>query len=79
VVVFLNVGLAEGVKRAGLSTARPLLAGVNPRATFKVLLEARLPRYREVAVIEVSTDEREPAAIVEEIVTALTAAANEKR
>ena len=42
-VVFLSVGLAEGAKRVGLSTARPLLAGVNPRATFKALLEARVP------------------------------------
>ena len=75
-VVFLNVGMAEGIKRTGLSTARPLLAGVNPRATFKALLDARMPLYREVAVIEVNTDEREPAVIVEEIITALTAAAN---
>jgi len=75
-VVFLNVGLTEGIKRTGLSTARPLLAGVNPRATFKALLDARMPLYREVAMVEVNTDEREPAAIVDEIVTALTAAAN---
>ncbi|MGW5054643.1 shikimate kinase [Actinokineospora sp. NPDC004072] len=55
-VVFLNVGLAEGVRRTGLSTARPLLAGVNPRAKFKELLDARLPLYREVATVEVDTD-----------------------
>lgn len=73
-VVFLNIGLAEGVKRTGLSTARPLLAGVNPRATFKALLDARLPLYREVAVLEVSADERTPADIVEDIVAGLTAA-----
>ncbi|MGH3438521.1 MAG: shikimate kinase, partial [Sciscionella sp.] len=57
-VVFLNVGMADGVRRTGLSAARPLLAGVNPRATFKALLDARLPLYREVAVIEVLTDGR---------------------
>lgn len=55
-VVFLKVGLAEGVRRTGLSTARPLLAGVNPRAKFKELLDARLPLYREVATVEVDTD-----------------------
>lgn len=59
-VLFLNVGVAEGVRRTGLSTARPLLAGVNPRATFRALLEARLPLYREVAVIEIDTDDRSP-------------------
>ncbi|CCH33575.1 shikimate kinase [Actinosynnema sp. NPDC047251] len=63
-VVFLNVGTAEGVRRTGLSTARPLLAGVNPRSTFKALLDARLPLYREVAAIEVSTDALEPEQVV---------------
>ncbi|WP_184868406.1 shikimate kinase [Kutzneria kofuensis] len=70
-VVFLNVGMAEGVRRTGLSTARPLLAGVNPRATFKALLDARLPLYREVATVEIDTDRHEPPAIVDEVVTAL--------
>ena len=70
-VVFLNVGLAEGVRRTGLSTARPLLAGVNPRATFKALLDARLPLYREVAAIEVGTDQRAPEQVVAEIVAEL--------
>jgi shikimate kinase len=63
-VVFLNVGLSEGMRRTGMSTARPLLAGVNPRATFKTLLEARLPLYREVASVEVLTDDLTPDEIV---------------
>ncbi|MFI9816685.1 shikimate kinase [Saccharothrix variisporea] len=66
-VVFLNVGMAEGVRRTGLSTARPLLAGVNPRATFKALLDARLPLYREVATIEVDTDALEPEQVVDAV------------
>ncbi|HEV2779696.1 MAG TPA: shikimate kinase [Actinophytocola sp.] len=70
-VVFLSVGLAEGVRRTGLSTARPLLAGVNPRAKFKELLEARLPLYREVATVEVATDDRSPDQIVSEVLDAL--------
>jgi shikimate kinase len=63
-VVFLSVGMSEGMRRTGLSTARPLLAGVNPRATFKSLLDARLPLYREVATVEVATDELTPEDIV---------------
>ena len=55
-VVFLAVSMPVGVRRTGLSTARPLLTGVNPRATFKALLEARLPLYREVATLEIDTD-----------------------
>ena len=57
-VVLLWVGLADGVRRTGLSAARPLLAGVNPRATFKALLDARAPLYREVATVEVDTSRR---------------------
>ncbi|AUS77573.1 shikimate kinase [Actinoalloteichus sp. AHMU CJ021] len=71
-VVFLNVGLAEGARRTGLSTARPLLAGLNPRATFRALLEARLPLYREVATIEISTDGIEPTRVVDLVVAELT-------
>jgi shikimate kinase len=70
-VAFLNVGLAEGVRRTGLSTARPLLAGVNPRATFRELLNARLPLYREVATVEVATDNRAPGDLAAEILTVL--------
>jgi shikimate kinase len=57
-VVLLWVGLADGIRRTGLSAARPLLAGVNPRATFKALLDARAPLYREVATVEVDTSRR---------------------
>ncbi|GAA2802645.1 shikimate kinase [Saccharopolyspora taberi] len=67
-VVFLSVGLAEGARRTGLSTARPLLAGVNPRATFKALLDQRLPLYREVATWELVTDHVEPEALVDQLV-----------
>lgn len=64
-VVFLSVGLAEGARRTGLSTARPLLAGVNPRATFKALLDARMPLYRQVATVELATDGVEPWRLAE--------------
>jgi shikimate kinase len=57
-VVHLSVGLADGLRRTGMSTARPLLAGVNPRATFKALLDARAPLYQEVATVQVGTDRR---------------------
>lgn len=73
-VAFLNVGMAAGVQRTGLSAARPLLAGVNPRATFKALLDARLPLYRQVAGIEVETDRRGPAEVVEVIMAELKVA-----
>lgn len=70
-VVFLSVGMAEGVRRTGLSTARPLLAGVNPRATFAALLDARLPLYREVATVEIPTDRRSPDDVARDVLATL--------
>jgi shikimate kinase len=70
-VAFLNVGMAEGVRRTGLSNARPLLSGVNPRATFKALLDARLPLYREVATFEVDTNSNDPELAAAEVLEAL--------
>jgi len=70
-VVFLTVGMAAGVRRTGLSTARPLLAGVNPRATFAALLTERLPVYRSVARHEVATDDLDPEAATDAVAAAL--------
>lgn len=67
-VVFLNVGMAEGVRRTGLAANRPLLTGVNPRATFKALLDARLPLYREVATVEVLTDALDPEQVTDAVI-----------
>jgi shikimate kinase len=70
-VVHLTVGLADGLRRTGMSTARPLLAGVNPRATFRALLEARAPLYREVATIEVDTTRRNTNQVARAVLEAL--------
>ncbi|GAA1400261.1 hypothetical protein GCM10009613_56950 [Pseudonocardia kongjuensis] len=63
-VVALEVDLADGMRRTGMSTARPLLAGVNPRATFRALLADRAPLYAEVATVQVSTVRRSPNQVV---------------
>ena len=70
-VVHLKVGLADGIRRTGMSTARPLLAGVNPRATFKALLDARAPLYREVATVEIETSKQSPNQVVRKLLEAL--------
>jgi shikimate kinase len=70
-VVHLTVGLADGIRRTGMSGARPLLAGVNPRATFKALLDARAPLYREVATFEVDTSRRSAGQVVRAVLTAI--------
>ncbi len=66
VVVFLEVGLAEAVKRVGLGTGRPLLLG-NVRARVKALLDERTEIYRSVATVTVNTDDRTPDQVAAEI------------
>lgn len=70
-VVFLNLSMATGVRRTGLGANRPLLAGVNPRATYKALLDARLAWYREVARHELQTDQLSVAEVARTIIEKL--------
>jgi shikimate kinase len=70
-VVHLTVGLSDGLRRTGMSTARPLLAGVNPRATFKALLDARAPLYREVATVVVDTGRRSANQVARAVLEAI--------
>ncbi len=73
-VVYLSVGLADGVKRTGLDQSRPLLA-LNPRATYRRLLEERRPLYEQVATHTVATDGREPDDVAGEVLAWLRGAA----
>lgn len=73
-VVLLDVGAGEGVRRTGLGGARPLLAGVNPRATYRALLAARAPLYDEVATVRVTTDHRDPDEVADEVLAHLAGA-----
>jgi shikimate kinase len=65
-VVFLAAGLSDGVKRVGMSAARPVLQ-LNPRAQLANLLAERLPLYREVASREVVTDGKTPEQVLGEV------------
>jgi shikimate kinase len=56
-VVFLEVGLADAVKRVGLGQGRPLLLG-NVRSRVKAILDERLPVYTATADRVVRTDGR---------------------
>ncbi|MEU5209413.1 shikimate kinase [Streptomyces sp. NPDC020742] len=69
-VVFLDVELADAVKRVGLDAPRPLLA-VNPRKQWRELMERRRPLYTEVARAVLATAERTPAQVAEAIMDAL--------
>nr|WP_203606817.1 shikimate kinase [Streptomyces sp. SID11385] len=69
-VVFLTMDIDEAVRRTGLATARPLLA-VNPRRTWRELMEARRPLYTEVARATVATDDRTPEEVAAAVLDAL--------
>jgi shikimate kinase len=72
-VVFLEITAAEGVRRTGSNTARPLLAGPDRAAKFQALMSQRVPLYRRVATIRVNTNRRNPKAVVSYIVSRLEA------
>jgi len=69
-VVWLRVGLAAASRRAGLSSARPLLFG-NLRAQLKALMDERAALYDEVASLTIDTDELPPEEVVAAIVAGL--------
>ncbi|MEU1789398.1 shikimate kinase [Streptomyces sparsogenes] len=69
-VVFLEMGVAEAVKRTGLDAPRPLLA-VNPRQRWRELMEQRRPLYTEVARAVVSTEGRTPEDVADAVLDAL--------
>jgi shikimate kinase len=69
-VVFLEVGLADAVKRVGLDAPRPLLLG-SPRARWRELMEQRRPLYTEVARAVVATDGLTPDQVAEAVLNVL--------
>jgi shikimate kinase len=69
-VVFLDVGVQAAARRVGFNRERPLLLG-NPRAQWLRLMENRRAVYERVATIRVTTDDRTPSQIGQEIVQSL--------
>jgi shikimate kinase len=69
-VVLLDVDLPSATSRVGLNRDRPVLA-LNPRATLKLLLEQRMPLYREVARRVVDTSGVPVQEVVERVVAGL--------
>jgi shikimate kinase len=70
-VVYLEISAAEGVRRTGGATVRPLLAGPDRGEKYKALMTQRVPLYRRVATFRVNTNRRNPGAVVRYIVERL--------
>src|SRR3981081_2465884 len=50
-VIYLEISAAEGVRRTGGSTVRPLLAGGDRGEKFRKLMAERVPLYRRGATV----------------------------
>ena len=72
-VVLLDVDLGSASSRIGMNRDRPVLA-LNPRATLKLLLDQRMPLYREVAGHVVDTSRRTPDEVVDEVLSQIASA-----
>lgn len=65
-VVWLQVGLADAVRRSGLAGIRPVALG-NIRAQMADMMAERAPWYEACADLVVTTDGRQVAAVAQEI------------
>jgi shikimate kinase len=70
-VVYLEISVAEGIRRTSGSTARPLLAGPDRDEKYRELMSQRAPLYRRVGTIRINTNRRNPGAVVRHIVARL--------
>jgi shikimate kinase len=66
-VVYLHASVDQQLARTARSGNRPLLQGVDRRATLENLFRIRDPLYREIADLIVNTDGRTTRALAREI------------
>lgn len=72
-VIYLEISVAEGLRRTGTNTTRPLLAGADPAAKYRELMRRRRPLYRQAATIRVRTDGRSPGRVEQQVLAKLEA------
>jgi shikimate kinase len=66
-VVYLQASVEQQLQRTERNDNRPLLRGVDRRATLENLLQIRDPLYREIADLIVTTDGRNARTLAREI------------
>ena len=66
-IIYLTAEVDTLQKRLQKDTSRPLLQGENLEAKIRSLKASREAVYEEMAEVRISTDEKEPDRIVEEI------------
>ena len=65
-MLFRSVSISNAAPRVGFNRERPLLVG-NPRAQWLALMEKRRPIYERLATTTISTDNKKPEEVVNEI------------
>ena len=70
-VVYLEISIAEGVRRTEGNNSRPVLQAADPEARYRALYEARRAFYEDAATFKVRSDERSPQRVVAEILSYL--------
>lgn len=66
-VVWIDVSVAEGIRRTAGERTRPVLKAANPEEHYRNLLETRRPYYQEVSTFRVRTNSRSPQQVVAEV------------
>ena len=67
VVVFLDVSIAQQLKRTGSGDGRPLLSGGDREATLRKLMQERTPLYRTLADVIISASSGNARRVAREI------------
>jgi len=67
VVVYLEVSIAQQLKRTGSGDSRPLLSGGDREATLRKLMQERAPLYRELADVIISASSGNARRVAREI------------
>ncbi len=71
-VIYLHASVEQQIARTAKDRHRPLLQVDNPEKVLRELIAIREPLYREVAHIEVITDERPPRFLIQHILELLS-------
>ena len=72
-VVYLTASVSQLLKRTRRDRKRPLLQVADPKAKIESLISLRHPLYESVSHTQVSTENRTPKSVAEEIIANLDA------
>lgn len=70
-VVYLHTSIEQQLERTRHGRQRPLLYTEDPEAKLRELMAYRLPLYRSIAQVTVTTDGRQVRAVADEIIQRL--------